>query len=539
MVSPAAPPTTPKKRSRATIAAAEATPRRRPAKSPPPPASLVTPSFSSSTSYAPTSCPSNLDSPSPTKRSRHLLRDLVSLFLLCLPSAAAAEPSPLASLAARLDRLVPGIDLPHLVRLARNVQDNQQLLSISHAHSQAGGRTFDASLNFVGESLFRDNILEASDAPQVALHLAHALQLYPAPLLALPSNSPLRILSTTRTSCRHCASALTLRKRPTEFFWLADTASPAERVLVARLTCTNRDCRAVHHPDHVEMDIEEDTSWLWEDEPEVIKVGQRVWVTREFARHFRMLLLEQATSPGGFAALWNKLYVGRLDEDERSAVDEDLGPSFFDTDSEDSADDEASSTLPPRSSSFRLTAQHVWRSFVICSCLLASAASKRSFTSSPRPSTAKLVTLANSTLFDSGTDSVHDLSPHHCSTCSKPRRRWLGGPATETEREKGVLWAGTLRGKYFEVRHELSVLNQTTVDSGIAGGRDQAAWTACPARGLRRHGDWASRACSLDLFMSGEVFMVGLAALRGTGLSQLARATPPFRPVLRKARQSS
>ncbi|GAA6045506.1 hypothetical protein NBRC10513_007869 [Rhodotorula toruloides] len=435
------PPRTPRKR-RHPPAAANAVPR---STGPPSPASPVTPPFPSSSPYAPTSCPTNGDSPSPTKRSRHRLRDLVSLFLLRLRSVAATEPSPLASLAARLDRLVPGIDLPHFVHLARTVQENQRLLSISHAHSQAGGRTFDASLNFLGDSLFQDSPFETTDAPQVALHLARALQLYPPPLLAIPIDSPLRILSTPRTSCRQCLSALTLRKRPAESFWLVDAASPAEHVLVAHLTCTNRHCRAVHHPDHVEIDGSEGPLWLWEAEPDVIKVGQRVWVTKGFARHFRILLLEQAVSPGGFAALWNKLYAGSQSEPEASVPDDLLDPSFFDTDSEDATDDEEKSTSRPRSSFFRLTLHHVWRAFVIYSCLLASNVSSRTFTSPPRPSTADLVALANSTLFGSGSLNVHDLSPHHCSTCSKPRRRWLGGPATEAEREKGVLWAGTSR----------------------------------------------------------------------------------------------
>ncbi|CDR42214.1 hypothetical protein NBRC10512_001084 [Rhodotorula toruloides] len=434
-----APPRTPKKR-RHPPATANAVPRRA---SPPSPASPVTPPFPSSSPYAPTSCPTHLDSPSPTKRSRHRLRDLVSLFLLCIRSVAATEPSPLASLAARLDRLVPGLDLPHLVHLARTIQENQRLLSISHVHSQAGGRTFDASLNFLGNSLFQDSPFETSDAPQVALHLARALQLYPPPILAVSADPPLPILCTPRTSCRHCSSALTLRKRPTEPFWLVDSASPAERVLVAHLTCTNRHCRAVHHPDHVEYDDTDGPMWMWEAEPDAIKVGQRVWVTKGFARHFRMLLLEQAVSPGGFAALWNKLYAESRSEPEPSTPDEPLDPSFFDTDSEDSPDDEEKSTSRPRSSFFRLTSHHVWRSFVLYSCILVSSASSHTFTSSPRPSIADLVALGNSTLFGSGIANVHDLSPHHCSTCSKPRRRWLGGPATEAEREKGVLWAGT------------------------------------------------------------------------------------------------
>ncbi|BGO91963.1 hypothetical protein NBRC10512v2_004225 [Rhodotorula toruloides] len=343
----------------------------------------------------------------------------------------------------RLDRLVPGLDLPHLVHLARTIQENQRLLSISHVHSQAGGRTFDASLNFLGNSLFQDSPFETSDAPQVALHLARALQLYPPPILAVSADPPLPILCTPRTSCRHCSSALTLRKRPTEPFWLVDSASPAERVLVAHLTCTNRHCRAVHHPDHVEYDDTDGPMWMWEAEPDAIKVGQRVWVTKGFARHFRMLLLEQAVSPGGFAALWNKLYAESRSEPEPSTPDEPLDPSFFDTDSEDSPDDEEKSTSRPRSSFFRLTSHHVWRSFVLYSCILVSSASSHTFTSSPRPSIADLVALGNSTLFGSGIANVHDLSPHHCSTCSKPRRRWLGGPATEAEREKGVLWAGT------------------------------------------------------------------------------------------------
>ncbi|BGP32647.1 hypothetical protein JCM10296v2_004428 [Rhodotorula toruloides] len=402
-----APPRSPKKRRHPPAAAASTTPHHT---SPPGPASPVTPPFPSSSPYAPTSCPTD----------------------------------------ARLDRLVPGLDLTYLVHLARAVQENQQLLSISHTHTLAGGRTFDAPLNFLGSSLFQDSPFETTDAPLVALHLARALQLYPPPLLALPADPPLRILSTRRTSCRQCSAALTLRKRPAEAFWLVDTATPAERVLIAHLTCTNRHCRAVHHPDHVEIDGSDGSTWLWEAEPDAIKVGQRVWVTKGFARHFRMLLLEQAVSPGGFAALWTKLYAESQSELEALTPAEPLEPSFFDTDSEDSTDDEEKATERPRSPSFRLIPHHVWRAFVIYSCLLASGASSRPFTSSPRPSTADLVALANSTLFGSGMSNVHDSSPHHCSTCSKPRRRWLGGPATETEREKGVLWAGTSRGTEIE-----------------------------------------------------------------------------------------
>ncbi|GEM07740.1 hypothetical protein Rt10032_c04g1757 [Rhodotorula toruloides] len=359
------------------------------------------------------------------------------------PPATTADVTPHRT--ARLDRLIPGLDLPHLVHLARAVQDTRQFLSISHVHSQAGGRTFDASLNFLGDSLFQESPLDTSDAPQAALYLARALRLYPPPVLALPTNPFLRILCTPRTSCQQCSAALTLRKRPSDPFWLVGTASPAERVLVAHLTCTNRHCRAVHHPEHVECDVPGGPVWLWEPEPEVIKVGQRVWVTKDFARHFRILLLEQTVSPGGFASLWNKLYADRTGELDKSATEEPLNLSFFDADSEDSTEDEEKSISEIRSSSFRLTSQHVWRAFVIYSCLRASNASTRAFTSSPRPSTADLVALANSTLFGSGTASVHDLSPHHCTTCSKPRRRWLGGPATEAERDKGVLWAETSR----------------------------------------------------------------------------------------------
>lgn len=428
--------------------------------------------------------------------------------------------------------------MPHLVHLARTIQENQRLLSISHVHSQAGGRTFDASLNFLGNSLFQDSPFETSDAPQVALHLARALQLYPPPILAVSADPPLPILCTPRTSCRHCSSALTLRKRPTEPFWLVDSASPAERVLVAHLTCTNRHCRAVHHPDHVEYDDTDGPMWMWEAEPDAIKVGQRVWVTKGFARHFRMLLLEQAVSPGGFAALWNKLYAESRSEPEPSTPDEPLDPSFFDTDSEDSPDDEEKSTSRPRSSFFRLTSHHVWRSFVLYSCILVSSASSHTFTSSPRPSIADLVALGNSTLFGSGIANVHDLSPHHCSTCSKPRRRWLGGPATEAEREKGVLWAGTSHRTEVEVRCSLLSISNASTDVFLAGGRDQTAWTACPTRRLRRYRDRSSRE-SRSLNSTKMEADDYTPALRSSRLSKLPRTASPLRSLLLNPRPSS
>ncbi|GAA5917586.1 hypothetical protein JCM8208_000865 [Rhodotorula glutinis] len=378
-------------------------------------------------------------SPSPRKRATRHLPHLLALLSLSLRLVGAAD-SPLVATASRLAALIPGVTLSEIVDLAQSVRGDAALLTLSHGRAQASGRTFEASLSFVGDHLFSTSPKKLADPQRATLLLAKELGLYPPPLAAPTSSTSLRILSTSRSNCAQCGSSLNLPRRPSVPVYLVDPASPASLVLVATHVCTNSSCRATHTPDHVEIAYKGQKVWLWEEQPEAIKVGDRVWLSSAFARHYRAQLLNQAQSAGAIAATWSELYG-----EATPVLDDEVAAESSEGEGVGSARDDEAPSRRASSGPFILRQKHVWRSFVIYTCILAAADSPHlRFASLPRPLVEHLVALANSDLFSSASSSdATVLPPHSCSTCARKPHRWRGGPATEEERAQGVRWAGT------------------------------------------------------------------------------------------------
>ena len=331
------------------------------------------------------------------------------------------------------------------------MRSDATLLALSHGRAQASGRTFESSLGFLGDHLFSSTPNTLVDPQRAALLLAKELNLYPPRLAAPTSSSPLRILTTRHPCCVQCGSSLNLPRRPTVPVYLVERASPAALVLVATHVCSNTRCRAVHTPDHVELTYKGQKVWLWDDKPEVIKVGDRVWLSREFATHYRAELLRQASSAGAVAATWSAVYA-----EATPPFDDDIVPESSE---DEAADSDGNDDAPPRPASsgpFVLRQKHVWRTFVIDVCIRAAAESPYGrFASRPRPLVGHLVALANADFFSSSASTAGDavvLPPHSCATCARTPHRWRGGPATEEERAQGVRWAGTHARRDDEVR---------------------------------------------------------------------------------------
>lgn len=236
--------------------------------------------------------------------------------------------------------------------------------------------------------------------------------------------------------------SLILHRRPSTPVYLVEPASPASLVLVASHTCSNSSCRALHSPDHVEISHGGVKVWLWEAQPEAIKVGDRVWLSQGFARHYRTQLLEQATSAGAAAAIWTKLYS----EETPPLEGDDRADSSDEEDGADGASGKAGGHVDGAPGSFVLRQRHVWRALVVYACVLAASSSSHGrFASLARPLTEHLVALANTDLFSptSPCAGAAVLPEHSCAVCSKTPHRWRGGPATDDERAEGVRWAGT------------------------------------------------------------------------------------------------
>ncbi|BGP42005.1 hypothetical protein JCM10449v2_006002 [Rhodotorula kratochvilovae] len=464
---PAAMPTSPQKR------------RRRPStpSTPCPRDVLTTPTRSARVSASSSS--SSDGSPSPTKRVARHLPHVLTLLSLSLRLVGATN-SPLVSSASRLDELMPGVTLAQLVDLAHSLREGAPLLSLAHERTKAGGRTFDSNLNFVGDHLFSASPKKLSDPQRATLFLAKELQLYPPPLAA-PVAPPLpRILSTRRSTCAQCDSPLNLYKRPSRPVYLVEPASPASLVLIASHICTNSACRALHTPDHVEISYGSNKVWLWEKEPEALKVGDRVYVSNGFARHYRMLLLEQATSAGAFASFWNQLYRADTPDISLEADDDDSGGE-----DSSSGDDEGEQPEITASPALILRQKHVWRAFVVYSSILAaSALSHGRLASLARPLTEHVVALANSDIFGTAQGAASVLPPHSCSTCTRQPRVWRRGPATAEERARGVRWTGTHAKegpRYFEDTKVVSGPDvQLAVCDGIQIGHPLCAAPSCP-----------------------------------------------------------
>lgn len=361
------------------------------------------------------------------------------------PTAAKAAPpaSPFIKTAQQVDELIPDLDLTSVVHLARSLERNRALLDLARVQTSQGGRRFGSNLNFLGDHIFSSSPLTPKSPAHATLRLARALDLdAPVGALAAAANeTALPVLTTSRTTCTQCSAPLTLRRYPNEPVWLVRPAEPAEKVLVAIHVCTNRVCRGTYTPDHLEVSHRGRSAWLWDGEAAAYKVGERVWITREGAQHVCSLLLDQAVSPGAFAKIWNRLYaVGGSEaavdtEDEASDIDEEDAP-------DPTTAAQTGSSRPKkkraRTEPFRLQPTHVWRAVVLVSCLDAARQSPLGRFASPvRPSTRTLVDLANAWLFSAV------LPPHQCSACTRPRQRWLGGPATAAERRDGLRWAGT------------------------------------------------------------------------------------------------
>ncbi|GAA5878873.1 hypothetical protein JCM3774_004356 [Rhodotorula dairenensis] len=397
---------------------------------------------------APRSEPS---SPTPAKRtsSSVKLASMATLALLSSHVQAATLSSPFVSAARALDELVTNTDLSNVVQLAQNLQQNRALYDLAQSQASATGRQTGSNLSFLGKHLFAGSPVSPKNPAWAALRLARLLDFdakSPDGTASPTDASAMPVLTTPRTTCVQCKSALHIREHPTEPVWLVRPAQGAVRCLVAIYICSNRVCRARHAPDHVEIAHQGRTVWLWYNAATVVKIGERAWTTIDGAAHFRHLLLQQAVAPGGIAKLWNRQYAEPDPEDSATSERSD----FCDSGDEEDLDEvetpshsrSAASTSRKgkraRDVAFRLRAAQVWRAIVISSCLLAARTDKYGrFASAVRPSTLDLVDLANACIFDPV------LPPHQCSICTRPRQVWIGGPATEAERRAGVLWAGT------------------------------------------------------------------------------------------------
>ncbi|GAA5881399.1 hypothetical protein JCM1840_007554 [Sporobolomyces johnsonii] len=405
---------------------------------------------------------------SPTKRRLLDLANLLCLLSFFLTLVGASDSSPLSATISYLALSAPTLTFLDTVTLANTLRENAQLLAIAQAHTAANGRSFTSSLNALSRLSFSSVSTNPPDPGPPTLVIARALDLFalprdpPRPSLVSPAPSPL-FLTTPRTVCAQCDSALTLRSGPCDPIFLVDASRPARPAHIAHHQCTNAACRAPHTADHYEITHEGRTVWVWEREPRYLKVGERTWVTVEFARHFRSLLLSQCVSARGFAALWNDLYAD--ERDGGAASKGGAGAAGATTPEEEEEEDAEASGGSERETEtpagrnkgrnnrkgradrtrFRLLGEHVWRAFVVLSCVLAASSTPDGrLATLPRPSTESLVRFANRWVFGGG--DVHVLQKHSCSTCAKVRRkRWRGGPATDEERGEGVRWAGSLK----------------------------------------------------------------------------------------------
>ena len=449
------------------------------------------------------------------------LAGLATLALFSTDAKAAAPSSPFVGAAHSLDEVVSNADFATVMQLAQNLQRNKALFDLAQSQASATGRQTGSNLNFLGKHLFSGSPVSPTNPARATLRLARLMNLDAEPdKTSSPTNrSALPVLTTPRTTCIQCDSALHLREHPDEPVWLVRPAQGAEPCLVAIYVCSNRACRARHAPDHVKISHQNRSVWLWDNEATAIKLGERTWTTTDGAAHLRHLLLQQAVTPGGFAQLWNRQYSDSAPEDDSSSAMRDLPDSDEDDLEEDKERPRRSDAGPSsshkgkrgRDTPFRLRAAHVWRAIVISSCLRAASQNSKygRFASPVRPSTLDLVELANSCLFD------EVLPPHQCATCTRPRQVWLGGPATDAERRAGIRWAGTQTNDSKAFEEDVKRIDGSPVQMAVCDGITIGYFVrSCQV----------VRICvSLTLIVYSQTF----AALRRSRLPKLAREAPP------------
>lgn len=406
------------------------------------------------------------------------LAGLATLALFSTDAQAAAPSSPFVGAAHSLDEVVTNADFATVIQLAQNLQRNKALFDLAQSQASATGRQTGSNLNFLGKHLFSGSPVSPTNPARAALRLARLINLDTEPdKTSSPTNrSALPVLTTPRTTCIQCDSALHLREHPDEPVWLVRPAQGAEQCLVAIYVCSNRACRARHAPDHVEIAHQDRSVWLWDKEATAIKIGERTWTTTDGAAHLRHLLLQQAVTPGGFAQLWNRQYSDLAAEDDLSSSSSMRDLPDSDEDDLEEEEERSRPSVPGPSPShkgkrgrdtpFRLRAAHVWRAIIISSCLRAAALNPKygRFASPTRPSTLDLVELANSCLFDPV------LPPHQCATCTRPRQVWLGGPATEAERRAGIRWAGTGASESHAFEEDVKLIGGPPVQMAVCDG---------------------------------------------------------------------
>ncbi|GAA5916602.1 uncharacterized protein JCM6883_001071 [Sporobolomyces salmoneus] len=324
---------------------------------------------------------------SPTKRRRHATSS-ASLLSLFIASTAASS---LLKTCESLVQLSPTLSLLDLLQLSQSLQENAQMLAIAQGQAVASGRTFGSSFDTLARLVASPGEGKSRDPSSSALLAAKALNLFspseenalPLPRPSTPS-PPLLILTTPRTHCRQCQSPLTIRSKPNGPFSLVSPSEPPRPILVACHVCTNAACRARHSADHVEITHEKHKVWIWEEEASYTKVGDRVWVSSSFSKHFKALLLRQRVSPGGFADVWNIQHSQGANEEDGLDSEEAVG---------EQEEEDLENENEPNSTGgvFKLTPAHVWRSFVISSSLEAAQIRGHPLLSTARPSSETLM----------------------------------------------------------------------------------------------------------------------------------------------------
>ncbi|GAA5959082.1 hypothetical protein JCM10213_008671 [Rhodosporidiobolus nylandii] len=444
-------------------------------------------------------------SPSPSKRAARNVgktrRTATALLGLTLSLAGAVSPPstpPLVATISRLCQEIPDLTLPELVDVSQALRLGTPLLAAAAERAPSTSRVLGPSFNLLSRTVISplSSAPARAKQPFAALLLSRALEIYPpasdadaafSPAIPLPP--PPRILSTRHSLCIQCSSPLVLRPhRASDSALLLEPSSPAVPAIVAVHSCSV--CSAIHAPDHVELLQSGVRLWLWDPDAPAMKVGERVWVTAGFARQARALLLGQAVSPGGFAEMWEGLYGAKRDQGSEEEDEGELSEEEEREEKEDDQDPFRSPSTPrrtsPSSRPFRLRASHVWRSIVLLCCFTSLPPPVNAFATLSRPSTADLVRLANRDLFNGGEQASEAcvLEPHSCGVCTRERRVWKKGPASEAEKSNGVKWAGT-HAKAAEgfVEHTTLVDGppvSLAVLDGIQIGHPLCAYPFCP-----------------------------------------------------------
>lgn len=292
-------------------------------------------------------------------------------------------------------------------RLAQSLTEHSQLLELaSHQATGPYGRSAKSSgLSILVSLLFRPTEalkygIEQDDLESDTDHrkarvtitiIARGLGLISGPDQNIAktadqpdSQSPAKSICSRHTSCSICGGPLKSTSQP-QGVWLVDLGQPSRGVSV-RSDCSEPACRARHHADTTSIKHDGHRVLIYDSCAIYVKAGRDVFVHRDVARAFAVLLETSHVSSAAYAKAYSSSRA---------------------------------------TAGFTLQADHVWRAFVLHSTLEIAEELGEPFVTEQGAPLSVIVELVLAQYMSSRV--IPEAAEHRCPECARYKRTWRTG----------------------------------------------------------------------------------------------------------------